>query len=122
MEERFGGLTVWKKGCARTQHVVPTDHLADMNGLNIRRRQPRLWYMRAEDKFIAKHWQHMEEQFTAMGDQIDALTTQLSNMGGHNGNGSRDPSAERGTHKSQHHAQAYANQWEKGFKLNIPEF
>jgi hypothetical protein len=45
MEERFGGLTVPKKGCSRTQHGVPTDHLADMDGLNIRRRQPRPWYM-----------------------------------------------------------------------------
>ena len=57
-----------------------------------------------------------------LGDQIKALTTQLSNMGGHNGNRSRDPSTERRTHKRQHHAQAHANQWENGFKLNIPGF
>jgi hypothetical protein len=47
MEERFGGLTVPKKGCARTQHGVPTDHLVDMNGPNIRCRQPRPWYIGA---------------------------------------------------------------------------
>jgi hypothetical protein len=28
MEERFGSLTVWKKGRVCTQHEVPTDHLA----------------------------------------------------------------------------------------------
>ena len=56
------------------------------------------------------------------GDQIKALTTQVSNMGGHNGNGSGDRSAERGTHRRQHRVQAHANQWENRFKLNIPEF
>jgi hypothetical protein len=35
MEERFGGLTVPKKGHARTQHRVHTDHLVDMDGPNI---------------------------------------------------------------------------------------
>jgi hypothetical protein len=64
----------------------------------------------------------MEEQFTVLGDQIRALTTQFSNMGGHNGDGSGDPSAKRGTHRRQHHAQAHANQWGNGFKLNILEF
>ena len=95
MEERFGGLTVSKKGRACTQHGVPTDHLADMDGPNIRRRQPKPWYMGAGDKFIVEYRRHMEEQFMVLGDQIKALTTQLSNMGGHNGNGSGDPSAER---------------------------
>jgi hypothetical protein len=64
----------------------------------------------------------MEEQFTVLGDQIRALTTQLSNMGGHNGDGSGDLYAEHGTHRRQHHAQAHANQWGNRFKLNIPEF
>ena len=41
MEEKFSGQTVRKKGRARTQHGVPTNHLADMDGLNICRRQPR---------------------------------------------------------------------------------
>jgi hypothetical protein len=49
MEERFGGLTMPKKGCACTQHEVPTDHLADIDGSNIRHRQPRLWYTGAGD-------------------------------------------------------------------------
>jgi hypothetical protein len=64
----------------------------------------------------------MEEQFMVLGDQIEALTTQLSNMGGHNGNGFGDPSVERKTHRRQHRAQAHANQWENRFKLNILEF
>jgi hypothetical protein len=38
MEEKFGGLTMQKKGCAHTQHGVPTNHLANMDGPNIRRR------------------------------------------------------------------------------------
>ena len=55
MKERFGGQTVPKKGRECTQHGVPTDHLADMDGPNIRCRQPRSWYTGAEDKFIDKH-------------------------------------------------------------------
>jgi hypothetical protein len=42
MEERFGGLTVRKKGHARTQHRIHINHLADMDGLNVHLRQPRL--------------------------------------------------------------------------------
>jgi hypothetical protein len=90
IEEKFGGLTVPKKGRARTQHGVPTNQLADMDGPNVRRRQPRPRYAGAEDKLIAETRQHMEEQFTILGDQIRALTTQFSNMGGHNGDGSGD--------------------------------
>jgi hypothetical protein len=55
MEERFGGLTVPKKGRVCTQHGVPTDHLTDMDGPNIHRRQPRSWYTGAGDKFIAEY-------------------------------------------------------------------
>jgi hypothetical protein len=108
MDERFGGLTAPKKGHTRTQHTVPTDYLADMDGPNIRRRQLRSWYIGAKDKFIAEHRRHMEEQFTVLGDQIKAPTTQLSNMGGHNGNGSKNPYVECRTHGHQHHAQAHA--------------
>ena len=76
MEERFGGLTVPKKGHARTQHGVPTDHLADMDGPNIRCCQPRPWYTGAGDKFIVEYRRYMEKQFMVLGDQIKALTTQ----------------------------------------------
>jgi hypothetical protein len=64
----------------RTQHGVPTNHLANMDGLNVRRRQPRLHYVGAKDKFITEHRQHMEEQLEAMGDHIEALISQLSNI------------------------------------------
>jgi hypothetical protein len=58
---------MWKKGCACTQHRVPTDYLADMDDLNIRRHQPRPWYMGVEDKLIATYQRHME-QLTVLGD------------------------------------------------------
>jgi hypothetical protein len=122
MEEKFGGLTVQKKGRVRTQHGVPTNQLADMDGLNVCRRQPRPWYMGAEDKFIAKYQQHMEEQFTVLGDQIKALATQISNLCGHNEIGSRNPFTERRTHGHQHLVQAYANRWVSRFKLDTLEF
>ena len=55
MEERFSGLTMQKKGHAHTQHGVPTDHLADMDRLNVHRCQPRPWFAEEEGKSIAKH-------------------------------------------------------------------
>jgi hypothetical protein len=64
----------------------------------------------------------MEEQFAALEDQLKTLLTQISNMGGHKGNGSRNPYVECQTQGRQHHAQAHAIQWVDGFKLNIPEF
>jgi hypothetical protein len=67
MKEKFGGLTIQKKGCAHTQHRIPTNHLADMDGPNIRCRQPRLWYMGVEDKLIIAYRRHME-QLTVLGD------------------------------------------------------
>jgi hypothetical protein len=119
MKEKFGGLTVPKKGCARTQHEALTNQLADMDGPNVRRHQPRPRYAGAEDKLIAETWQHMEEQFTVLGDEIRALTTQFSNTSVHNRDGYGDPYAERGTHGLQQYVQAHANQWGNKFKLNI---
>ena len=75
MDEKFGGLTMPKKGCARTQHEIPTSQLADMDGLNVRCCQPRPRYTGAKDKVIAETRLYMEEQFTILGDQIRALTT-----------------------------------------------
>jgi hypothetical protein len=121
MEEKFGGLTVWKKGRVRTQHGVPTHHLSDMDGPNIHRRQPRPWYTGAEDKLIAAYRRHME-QLTVLGDQIKVLATQISNMCGHNENGPRNPFAEREMHECQHHAQVHAHRRVSRFKLDIPEF
>jgi hypothetical protein len=97
MEEKLGGLTVPKKGRARTQHGVPTNQLVDMDGPNVRHRQPRPCYVGAEDKLITETRRHTEEQFTVLGDQIRAITTQFSNMGGYNGNGSRNPFTEHRT-------------------------
>jgi hypothetical protein len=121
IEEKFGGLTVRKKGRVCTQHGVSTDHLVDMDGPNIHCRQPRQWYTGAEDKLIVAYRRHME-QLTVLEDQIKALATQISNMCGHNENGSRNPFAKRGTHGRQHHAQAHAHRRVSRFKLDIPEF
>jgi hypothetical protein len=54
MKEKFDGLTMPKKGRAHTQHGVPIDQLADMDGLNVRCRQPRPHYAMVEDKFIVE--------------------------------------------------------------------
>jgi hypothetical protein len=43
-------------------------------------------------------------------------------MGGHKGNGSRNPSAERRKQGRQHHAQAHATWWVDRFRLYIPKF
>jgi hypothetical protein len=77
--------------------------------------------MRAKDKLIIEHRQHME-QLMVLGDQIKAITTQISNMCDHNGSRSRNPFAERGMHRHQHHLQAYAHRWVNRFKLDKPEF
>jgi hypothetical protein len=122
MEEKFGGLTVRKKGHARTQHGVPTNQFTNMDGPNVCRRQLRPWYTGAEDKFIAKYRQHMEAQFTILGDQIKALPTQISNLCGHNEIGCRNPFTERRTQGRQHLAQAHANRRVSRFKLDTPEF
>jgi hypothetical protein len=54
MEEKVDGLTVPKKEHVRTQHDVPTDQLADMDGPNVHHRQSRPRYVGVEDKFITK--------------------------------------------------------------------
>jgi hypothetical protein len=54
MEEKFGGLTVRKKGHAHTQHGVLTNHLADMDGLNVRRHQQRPRYARRKTNLSLK--------------------------------------------------------------------
>jgi hypothetical protein len=40
LEERFGSLSVQKER-ARTQHTVPTNHLANMDGPSAPRHQPK---------------------------------------------------------------------------------
>ena len=57
-----------------------------------------------------------------MGDQIEDLATQLSNLCHHNEDGSRNLFTERRTHGHQHLAQAYINQRVSKFELKIPKF
>jgi hypothetical protein len=54
--------------------------------------------------------------------QLEDLTTQISNLCGHNDNGSRNLFAECRTQGRQHLAQAHANRWVSRFKLDIQEF
>jgi hypothetical protein len=54
MEEKFGGLTVRKKGHACTQCGVHTNHLANMDGPNVCHCKPRQRYTGPEDKFIVE--------------------------------------------------------------------
>jgi DNA primase len=86
----------------------------------------------------AAYQTHSEAQFASLREQIAVLTRQLSiknvqdrhrhiphdleeedaHMENENGN----PFAECGVHRHQPLVQAQANQWESGFKLDIPEF
>jgi hypothetical protein len=89
----------------------PAIHLQHMNGgSNSCRRQPRPRIAKVEGKSIAECWQHMEDQFRAMGDHIEDLTTQLSKLCGHKGSGSRNPCTERRTQGRQHLARASSYQ------------
>jgi hypothetical protein len=108
------------KTARKEQPAIRLWHMG--SGPNDCRRQPIPRFVEAEDKFIAETRQHMEEQFVALEDQLETSPTQISNMGGHKGNGSRNPFAERRTQGHQHHAQAHATRWVDGFKLNIPKF
>jgi hypothetical protein len=56
--------------------------------------QPRPRFAKAEGKFIVECWQY-KVQFRAIRDQIEDLTTQLSNLCRHNEDGSRNPFTER---------------------------
>jgi hypothetical protein len=90
--------------------------------LNDCRHQPRPQFMVAEGKSKAETRQYKEDQFRALEDQCQALPTQISNLYRHKGNGSRNPSKERRTHRCQHHAQAHTTRWVDESKLKIPEF
>jgi hypothetical protein len=91
-------------------------------GPNNCRRQPRPQFAVAEGKTKAKTRQYKEDQFRALEDRREASPTQILNLYRHNGNGSKNPSAERRTHRRQHHVQAHATWWVDGSKLKIPEF
>jgi hypothetical protein len=102
------------------QPAIRLRHMS--GGLDSCRCQPRSRFTGLEGKFIAEHWQHKEDQFWAMRDQIEDLTTQLSNLRGHKGSGSRNPCTEHRTQGRQYLAQAPTNRRVSRFKLNIPEF
>jgi hypothetical protein len=106
-----------------TRKEQPAIRLQYINGgPNSCRCQSRLRFAEAEGKSNAKWWQYNEDQFKAMRDQIEDLTTRISNMCSHKGNGSRNLFVERRTHGRQHHAQAHANRPVSKFELHILEF
>jgi hypothetical protein len=72
----------------KEQPVIRLWHMS--GGSDSCRRQPRSQFAEAEGKFIAERWQHTEDQFRAMRDHIEDLITQLSNLRGHKGSGSRN--------------------------------
>jgi hypothetical protein len=67
-------------------------------GPNGCRRQPRQRFAKVESKSNDKWWQYKNDQFKAMKDQIEDLTTGISNLCSHKRSGSRNPFAERKTH------------------------
>jgi hypothetical protein len=109
-----------------------SDHLANMNEMYVctetaRKEQPTvyLWHMNggpkdcrcqpkprfaeAEGKSNIEWWQYKEDRLKPIRDQIEDLTTQVSDWGHHNGNGSRNLFIERRTQGCQPLAQAHAN-------------
>jgi hypothetical protein len=105
-------------------------HLEDVNN----RKEP------VREEQPAAYQAHSEAQFASLREQIATLTKQLSIKSGRDKrrhipspqeseeddtcmeDEDGNPFAERGVHGHQPLVQAQANQWESGFKLNIPEF
>jgi hypothetical protein len=71
----------------KEQPAICLRHMSD--GLDSCR-QPRPRFVEDEGKFIAERLQYKEDQFRVMRNQIEDLTTQLSNLRGHKGSGSRN--------------------------------
>jgi hypothetical protein len=84
---------VHTKTAHKEQPAIRIWHMG--SGPNGCRLQPIPLFAKTEGKFITETQQHMEEQFEALEDQLETSPTQISNMGGHKGNGSRNPSVER---------------------------
>jgi hypothetical protein len=104
----------------KKQSAIRLRHMG--RGPNDCRCQPRSQFAVVEGKTKAETRQYKDDQFRALEDRHEASPTQISNLCRHKGNGSRNPSAERRMHGSQHHAQAHATRWVNGSKLKIPEF
>jgi hypothetical protein len=96
----------------KEQPAIRLRHMG--HGPNDCRRQPRPQFAVVEGKTKAETRQYKEDQFRALEDRHEASPTQISNLYRHKGNGSRNLSAERRTHGSQHHAQAHATRWVDG--------
>jgi hypothetical protein len=62
-------------------------------------RQPRPRFAEAKGKSNAKWLQYKEDQFGTMRDQSKDLTTQISNLCGHKGSGSKNPFTESRMHE-----------------------
>jgi hypothetical protein len=77
----------------KEQSAIRLQHMS--GGSDSCHHQPRPQFAEAEGKSIVERWQHKEDQFWAMGDRIEDLTTQLSNLRGHKESGSRNPCTER---------------------------
>jgi hypothetical protein len=69
------------KTTSREQPTICLRHIG--GGPNNSRRQPRQRFIGVEGKSIAKCWPYKEDQLRVMRDQIEDLTTQLSNLQGH---------------------------------------
>ena len=104
----------------KEQSAIRLRHMS--GGPNGCHRQLRPRFAEAEGKSNAEWWQYKEDRLRVMKDQIEDLTTQVSDWCHHNGNGSKNPFTERQTQGRQHLAQAHANWWVSRFKLDIPEF
>ena len=91
----------------KEQLAVRLRHMS--GGPNNCRCQPIPRFAEAEGKSIIEYWQYKEDQFKAMRDQIEDLTTQISNLCSYKGSGSRNPFTECQMHRCQHLAQAHAN-------------
>jgi hypothetical protein len=79
----------------KEQLTIRLRHMS--GGLNNCRHQSRPQFAKAEGKSITERWQIKEDQLWAMWYQLEDLTSQISNLCGHNGNGSRNRFAERQT-------------------------
>jgi hypothetical protein len=120
---RFANMNDVYAHTETTRKELPAIRLRHMGrGPNDCRHQPRPQFAVAEGKTKAETRQYKEDQFWALEDRREASPTQISNLYRHNGNGSRNPSAEHRTHGRQYHAQAHATRWVDGSKLKIPEF
>jgi hypothetical protein len=120
---RFANMNemyVRMKIACKEQPAILLWHMS--GGPNGCRRQPIPRFVEVEGKSIVEHWLYKEDQFKVMRDQIKDLTTQIFNLCGHKGSGSRNQFTESQMRKCQHLKQPHANRQVSRFKLNISKF